>query len=579
MWWVGMLALIVAVACVPISEPGETGAVATAAPQPVATPDSDTPTPPAMSEPPTPAATEGSTNSVTSARLGENVAVLGFGYASTRDELGRPVVENEEANLAIDGDLESLWNSQRYAPRWFSVLLDDLYLVDRIQLVVTQAPAGPTTHEIWLGDSSGGVRTLYKRFSDVHTEDGQTLDVAIDPPRRITEVLVITLASQSWVGWREVRVFGSLPEDPLGNLETPPVALMEIARGFELPVRITNAGDGSGRLFVVEQKGRIRIIKDGAVFDTPFLDLSERISCCGERGLLDVAFPPDYAAKRHFYVSYTDAEGATTFGRFRTTADPDIADPGSEEVVLVIDQPERSHNGGSMAFGPKDGYLYIGSGDGGRPGSHAERAQTRNILLGKILRIDVESDVKPYDIPSDNPFTQNDDYRDEIWALGLRNPWGFAFDKETGALYIPDAGHSSYEEVNYQPASSAGGQNYGWFFREGSRCFPYSSLPCPAEDFTQPVVEYDHSLGCVIVGGAVYRGTKVSRMQGVFLYADFCSGRIWGLQRPDAGSQDGWQSTLLLKASVPVSSIGEDEEGNVYITGYQDGVISMITER
>ena len=587
---VGLLALIVATACVPISELGETGAVATAAPQPVATPNSDAPTPRAKSEPPTPAATEGSTDSVTSARLGENVAVLGFGYASTRDELGRPVVENEDANLAIDGDLESLWNSQRYAPRWFSVLLDDLYLVDRIQLVVTQAPAGPTTHEVWLGNGSVGVRTLYKRFSDVHTEEGQTLDVAIDPPRSITEVLVITLASPSWVGWREVRVFGSLPEDPRGDLEVPQVALMEIARGFELPVRITNAGDGSGRLFVVEQKGRIRIIKEGAVKDTPFLDLSERISCCGERGLLGIAFPPAYAAKQHFYVSYTDAEGATTFSRFRTTADPDIADPGSEEVVLVIDQPEGSHNGGSMAFGPKDGYLYIGSGDGGRPGSHAETAQTRNILWGKILRIDVESDVKPYGIPSDNPFTQVEGYRDEIWALGLRNPWGFAFDKKTGALYIPDAGHSSFEEVNYQPASSAGGQNYGWFFREGSRCFPYSSLPCRAEGFTQPVVEYDHSLGCVIVGGAVYRGTKMPRMQGVFLYADFCSGRIWGLNRPEGeafpsprtsteDSQDGWQSTLLLKVSVPVSSIGEDAEGNVYVVGYQDGVISMIIER
>ena len=521
---VGLLALIVATACVPISELGETGAVATAAPQPVATPNSDTPTPRAKSEPPTPAATEGSTDSVTSARLGENVAVLGFGYASTRDELGRPVVENEEANLAIDGDLESLWNSQHYAPQWFSVLLDDLYLVDRIQLVVTQAPAGPTTHEVWLGNGSGGVRTLYKRFSDVHTEDGQTLDVAIDPPRSITEVLVITLDSPSWVGWREVRVFGSLPEDLQGDLEVPQVALMEIARGFELPVRITNAGDGSGRLFVVEQKGRIRIIKEGAVKDTPFLDLSERISCCGERGLLGIAFPPAYAAKQHFYVSYTDAEGATTFSRFRTTADPDIADPGSEEVVLVIDQPEGSHNGGSMAFGPKDGYLYIGSGDGGGQGSHAETAQTRNILWGKILRIDVESDVKPYDIPSDNPFTQVEGYRDEIWALGLRNPWGFAFDKKTGALYIPDVGDTSYEEVNYQPASSAGGNNYGWSAREASRCFPLSSMPCRAEGFTQPVAEYDNSQGCAIVGGAVYRGTKVSRMQGVFLYADFCSG-------------------------------------------------------
>ena len=234
------------------------------------------------------------------------------------------------------------------------------------------------------------------------------------------------------------------------------MALMEIARGFELPVRITNAGDGSGRLFVVEQKGRIRIIKEGAVQDTPFLDLSERISCCGERGLLNVAFPPAYAAKQHFYVSYTDAEGATTFSRFRTTADPDIADPGSEEVVLVIDQPEGSHNGGSMAFGPKDGYLYIGSGDGGGQ-VLTPRQRKHATFAGQNFKDRCGVGRQALRIPSDNPFVQVEGYRDEIWALGLRNPWGFAFDKETGALYIPDAGHSSYEEVNISrhPAPAA----------------------------------------------------------------------------------------------------------------------------
>ncbi len=582
---VGLLVLITVLACVPKSEPGQhtvRGTVATLPlPSAASTPDTNTPTAAASMSPSTATnfAAGSATNSETPATMRENVAVLGYGRTFIIDERGWLVVENEAANLAIDGDLDSAWNSQQYAPQWFSVVLNDLYLVDRLQLVVTQAPAGPTTHEVWLGDGSG-TRTLYKRFSNVHTEDGQTLEVAIEPPRSVNEVLILTLDSPSWVAWREVRVFGSLSEDPIEGAETPQVALVEIARGFELPVQITHAEDGSGRLFVVEQKGRIRVFRVGAGPENaaPFLDISDRVSCCGERGLLNVAFPPNYATKQHFYVSYTNTDGATTFSRFRTTADPDRADPGSEEVLLVIDQPEKSHNGGRMAFGPKDGYLYMGSGDGGKSNSHAETAQTSSILLGKILRIDVESGVTPYGIPASNPFVQVEGYRDEIWALGVRNPWGFAFDKETGAFYIPDVGHASYEEVNYQPASSAGGINYGWFIMEASRCFPPSPLPCRAEDLTLPVAEYDHSQGCAIVGGVVYRGTKVPRLQGVFLYADFCSGRIWGLSGSGADGQDAWQNTLLINASVPVSSIGEDEEGNVYVVGYQDGSISIITE-
>ena len=590
---VGLLVLITVLACVPKSEPGQptvSGTVATLPlPSAASAPGTNTPTAvaPMSPSPATNIAAGSAINSETPATMRENVAVLGYGRTFIIDKRGLLVVENGAANLAIDGDLDSAWNSQQYAPQWFSVVLNDLYLVDRLQLVVTQAPAGPTTHEVWLGDGSG-TQTLYKRFSKVHTEDGQTLDVAIEPPRSVNEVLILTLDSPSWVAWREVRVFGSLSEDPIEGAETPQVALVEVARGFELPVQITHAGDGSGRLFVVEQKGRIRVIRRGRVPESSeaapgnaalFLDISHLVSCCSERGLLNVAFPPAYATRQHFYVSYTNTDGATTFSRFRTTADPDRADPGSEEVLLVIDQPEESHNGGRMAFGPKDGYLYIGSGDGGKPNSFAETAQTSSILLGKILRIDVESDVKPYGIPVSNPFVQVEGYRDEIWALGVRNPWGFAFDKETGAFYIPDVGHAGYEEVNYQPASSAGGINYGWFIMEASRCFPPSPLPCRAKDLTLPVAEYDHSQGCAIVGGVVYRGTKVPRLQGVFLYADFCSGRIWGLQRSDAGAQDGWQNTLLINASVPVSSIGEDEEGNVYVVGYQDGSISIITER
>jgi len=328
---------------------------------------------------------------------------------------------------------------------------------------------------------------------------------------------------------------------------------------------------------VVEQEGRILIIKDGVINELPFLEISGQVSCCGERGLLNVAFPPKYAVKRHFYVSYTDVDGHTAISRFFTTADSDRADPESEEVLLVIEQPESSHNGGALAFGPQDGYLYIGSGDGGRQGRHAETAQDLSILLGKILRIDVESGVRPYGIPPSNPFAGNDDIREEIWAYGLRNPWGFAFDKETGALYIPDAGHSSREEVNYQPAASAGGENYGWYAMEGNRCFASTSLPCRAKEYTMPVVSYPHPKGCVVVGGAVNQGTRAPHLQGVFVYADFCNGMVWGLQGPDPDVEDAWQNRLLFDTPIAVSAIGGDEEGNVYVVGYSDGVISMIT--
>ena len=502
-----------------------------------------------------------------------NVAPLGAGFASA---------EEQSAQFALDNDPGTSWNSQSFAPQWLSVALDNLYLVTRLEMVVAQALPGPTTHEVWLGDGLG-TRTPYKRFSDLHTEDEQTLEVVVDPPRRVSELLILTLDSPSRVAWREVMVVGAPPADRIEEVETPLLSLNQRAAGLEMPVQVTHAGDGSGRIFVTEQRGRIRIVRDGIVDDTPFLDISERVSCCGERGLLNVAFPPDYAAKQHFYVSYTDKGGSTAFSRFTTTADPDRADPASEEILLTINQPHEDHNGGRIAFGPHDGYLYIGSGDGGLQNDPDIPAQDPGTLWGKILRVDVESGVKPYGIPADNPFTQLDDHRGEIWALGLRNPWGFAFDRKTGDLFIPDVGHIRREEVNFQPASSGGGENFGWPILESSLCYEFTSLPCSADSLTLPVAEFDHLRACAIVGGAVYHGAKFPEMQGVFVFADFCSGRIWGLKRPDAdlnqGVRDGWQSTLLLQSSVPISSIGEDEEGNVYATGYQDGVIYLIMER
>lgn len=283
---------------------------------------------------------------------------------------------------------------------------------------------------------------------------------------------------------------------------------------------MTHAGDGSGRLVVVEQEGRIRVIQDGILNEDPFLDITDRVRCCGEQGPFNIAFPPMYTEQNHFYVSYTAVDGATVISRFTTTADPDRADPDSEEILLVIQQPNEVHNGGHMAFGPNDGYLYVGSGDGG--GKQKYNGQDPGTLLGKMLRIDVESGVRPYAVPADNPFVEADDYRPEIWALGLRNPWGFTFDRQTGDLYIPDAGHNKREEVNHQPASSAGGENYGWHVWEGNLCYEYPHLSCGSVETVFPVAAYARSQGCVIVGGAVF--------QDIFLYSDFCRGHIWGLQ-------------------------------------------------
>ena len=510
--------------------------------------------------------------------LGENVALQGYATASARDENGLLTFDAVTASLAIDGDTASVWSAQQPAPQWFSVHLNDLYLVNRIQLMITQAPAGPTTHEIWLGNGTGS-RTLYTSLTDVPTEDGQVLDVELSPPQFVNEVLILTLDSPSWVAWREVSVFGVPFTKPSAAANGPRLSLQPTASGLDLPVQVTHAGDNSERLFVAEKKGRVRIVKNGVALEEPFLDISDSVRCCGHRGLLDLAFPPSYAVSKHFYVSYTNVDGHTVISRFQTTNDPDKADPDSEEAVLTIEQPAEHHNGGNMEFGPLDGYLYIASGDGGSFSYPENPALDPGVMHSKLLRIDVESGQKPYGIPDDNPFTQVDGYRPEIWALGLRNPGEFAFDEVTGDLFIPDSGNRRREEVNFQPAASAGGEDYGWFRMEGNLCFDNFVVPCSADGLTLPVAEYDHAHGCAIKGGTVLRGPGPPAMQGLFLYADFCSGRIWGLRRPDLSDQIGWQSTLLINAPISISSIGQDEDGNVYATSFDDGVIYLLTER
>jgi len=357
--------------------------------------------------------------------------------------------------------------------------------------------------------------------------------------------------------------------------EIPDISLVLTAGGFTQPTGIAHAGDGSGRLFIVEQGGLVKIIKHGTVIATPFLNISSLLkSSAGEQGLLGIAFPRGYGpGKNHLYTNYTGTQGIgdTVIARFQTTVDPDVADPASGQTLLTVVQPFTNHNGGQLAFGP-DGYLYIGMGDGGSGGDPFNNAQNPLSLLGKLLRIDVESQSGAYSIPSSNPFAGNSAYRPEIWAMGLRNPWRFSFDRGTGDLFIADVGQNLYEEVNVQSGTSGGGENYGWNIMEGLHC--YNTVTCGRAGLTLPVAEYEHSLlgDCSITGGFVYRGGEFPVLQGVYLYGDYCSGRIWGLRR----SGGVWESKLLLDSSLNISTFGEDEAGNIFVADHGGGNIYKI---
>ena len=349
------------------------------------------------------------------------------------------------------------------------------------------------------------------------------------------------------------------------------LSLQPHIEGLSLPVAIAHAGDGSGRLFIVEQAGRILLAGKGAPLPDAFLDITDRVRSGGERGLLGLAFPPGYADKGYFYVNYTALNGATTISRFRLIAgDPNRADPASEEILLVIAQPYANHNGGQIAFSPRDGYLYVGMGDGGSGGDPQNRAQNPNELLGKLLRLDVEGAVgsgSAYLIPPTNPYTATVGYRPEIWALGLRNPWRFSFDRQTGDLYIGDVGQGLWEEIDYQPASSAGGQNYGWRIMEGAHC--YNPDPCDSTGLTLPIWEYSHSAGQCVTGGYVYRGDDYPDLAGMYVFGDYISGAIWGLRR--AGGS--WEHDELIQAPFQISAFGEGEDGQLYAAAYDEGAI------
>jgi glucose/arabinose dehydrogenase len=343
------------------------------------------------------------------------------------------------------------------------------------------------------------------------------------------------------------------------------------ATNLDQPVGIFNAGDGSNRLFIIEQKGRIRILQDGLPLTVPFLDITDRVGSNGsERGLLGLAFHPDYAKSGVFYVNYTDKAGNTVIASFKVSSnDPNQADPKSEKRLLYVQQPFPNHNGGEMTFGP-DGFLYMGLGDGGSGGDPYGNGQSLNTLLGKILRIDVDHG-QPYAIPPDNPFA-NGGGKPEIWAYGLRNPWRFSFDRQTNDLYIGDVGQDLWEEIDFLPAGSPGGSNFGWNYFEGLH--PYSNQGPPAGMvFVNPVAEYSHDIGCSVTGGVVYRGQALPEWQGIYLYGDYCSGWVRGLYR---NAQGDWLTTQLFENLGPITSFGEDESGEVYLAIHSGSILQLV---
>jgi glucose/arabinose dehydrogenase len=357
------------------------------------------------------------------------------------------------------------------------------------------------------------------------------------------------------------------------------LSLTRIVGGLSSPVAVTNAGDGSDRLFVVEQTGAVRIVEDGALLPIPFIDLSRSVSQGGEQGLLGLAFHPDVETNGKVYLSYTDVRGTSVIREYRVSdSNPDRLDGRSGRTLLRVAQPYANHNGGHIAFGP-DGFLYVGLGDGGSAGDPGNRAQSKTTLLGKLLRIDVNrrTGSLAYGIPASNPFVGRSGL-DQIWAYGLRNPWGFSFDRVTGDLWIGDVGQGSWEEVDRALAvngrNAGRGLNFGWRAMEGSHCYR-PATGCPRTGKTLPLTEYGHAAGrCSITGGVVYRGRTYPDLVGAYLFADYCSGEIWYVDRAAAR---GVAPRRALDTDARITGFGEDETGEVYVTA-AGGTLYRVTD-
>ncbi len=351
----------------------------------------------------------------------------------------------------------------------------------------------------------------------------------------------------------------------------PEIQLKSVAKGFNQPLGLFHAGDGSGRLFIVEQPGIVRIWQNGALAEKPFLDIQDRMTSGGEKGLLGLVFHPKFSENRRLFVNYTSPAGGlhTVISEFKVGDLPAEADKNSERILLTIPQPFSNHNGGNIVFGP-DGFLYIGLGDGGSANDPQGNAQNRATLLGKMLRIDVDRKAagKEYGVPPDNPFVGSENALPEIWAYGLRNPWRFSFDPTTGFLYAGDVGQSAREEIDVIRK----GRNYGWKVMEGTICTPGVNPACDKSPFEPPLIDYPRSEGTTVIGGYVYRGKALPDLAGAYLYADFGNGRLWAL-RYDGRSVTGRR--LLLETGKSISSFGEDAQRELYLIDYGGEVFKI----
>jgi len=374
-----------------------------------------------------------------------------------------------------------------------------------------------------------------------------------------------------------------------------------IADGYKKPVFITSYPNNAKLLYIVEQAGLIKIINDGKKLSRPFFDINKRVVNPNrpgdERGLLGFAFHPNHTNNGKFYINYMDNDGNTIISEFSTNSEL-RADHKSERIILKLKQPYGNHNGGDIQFGP-DGYLYISIGDGGKAGDPLNAGQDLSSLFGKIIRIDIEQ--KPYGIPKSNPFFGQKDKREEIWAWGLRNVWRFSFDKQTGDKYLADVGQNKWEEVNFEPASSKGGLNYGWRIMEANHCYDPKEN-CPTEGLIKPIIEYPNDAnhpafafriieelsfsetdveGCSVTGGYVYRGQKIKSMQGQYIFGDYCSGNIWTLKVVNGKAINFKNRTEEINIgggefTTYISSFGQDSDGEIYIIDYNGGIYKLI---
>ncbi len=354
----------------------------------------------------------------------------------------------------------------------------------------------------------------------------------------------------------------------------PTVVLTKVVDGLHSPVFVTSARDGTGRTFVVEQTGRIRVIKNGVLLPTPFLDISDQVSTGGEQGLLGLAFHPSFKMNGLFFVDFTRRDGDTVINRYRVSStNPDVAVRSTARRIMTIQQPYANHNGGMITFG-RDGYLYIGMGDGGSAGDPGNRAQRLDSLLGKLLRINVNGSVgtRHYLIPSSNPYVGRYGLN-EIWSRGLRNPWRFSFDRLTGDLWIGDVGQDRYEEIDRSTVAGGRGRglNFGWRTMEGRHCYS-PATGCNRTGKVLPVVEYTHSEGCSVTGGYVYRGTEIPSLYGRYVFADYCSGRIWTVPKVGASPMT---KTLLMDTDLLISSFGESAGGEIYVVDHRGAVYRL----